>query len=413
MYVKHENSQREKKSTSSHTHTHTHTPQQVPLLLAEKKRFELESSRCTEWERVWTSRGTPCEKPLSIWRMELSKSKMRFGGSYSKKFSFGHVARPGYHKPSSKDDFPALLAHISDHAAMRAPGELRTYVPHMHPTHARSPRLLTRAHNSWMNTYLPHPVAYRLAWHVKTENSTLYVWRPVPPSDIFTGVGIVATTDKQVCALCVLWPILSCTLPTPPQEPPLDEVRCFPVEWCVKAAPQFMWEETNLGEHVKVWAGNGFGSCAFQTAGHPLAMYEPRPGKWYADAEGAGKEAAKQKTKEERPFGIIAARLTSQEERNGTTYYVIEVSPTEGKPWKVFKRYNMFFDLRARCKDLGHDTACHFPSKSILRVSGEALEERRKALDWYMTEIVDKAKQTWGGALQPLLTEFLQLQQAS
>eukprot|EP01061_Rhynchopus_euleeides_P041314 TRINITY_DN7171_c0_g2_i1.p1 TRINITY_DN7171_c0_g2~~TRINITY_DN7171_c0_g2_i1.p1 ORF type:complete len:2989 (+),score=1239.68 TRINITY_DN7171_c0_g2_i1:95-8968(+) len=341
----------------------------IPVMKASKLRFEMESVRCSDFERVWTSRGTPCEKPLTVWRMEISKSKMRIGGSYSKKFTFGHVVRPGYSKPSSRDDYPALLIHIHDRAGMRAPGELR----------------------AWMAKFAPHPVAYRLVWAMKGEHSSkLYVWKPVPPSEHFVGVGIVCTTEKQ--------------------EPALDEVRCFPKDWCVKGSPQFMWEETSLGEPVKVWAGNGFGSCHFQTVGHPLDVLEPRPGKWYADVEPA--EDVPQQVQED-AFEIMAARLLSHESRDGTTYYVVDVTSTFGESWKVYKRYNMFLDLRSRCKSLGHDTTCSFPSKTLLRVSGEALEERRKALDWYMTELVDKAKQPWGGVLRPFLTEFLQVEQVT
>ena len=290
-----------------------------------------------------------------------------------------------------------------------------------------------------MNKFLPHPVAYRLVWGMKGDHlNKLYVWKPVPPSERFVAVGTVCTTEKQVwkhaftpapnVVLCnnavtpehihlngsflrsQFLPQKSSSHPTP-QEPPVNEVRCFPIDWCVKGAPQFLWEETGLGEPVKVWAGNGFGSCHFQTVGHPLDVMEPRPGKWYAGEEPAEDEP--EATKQEEQFEIMAARLLSHESRDSTTYFVIDVTSTFGESWKVYQRYNSFFELRARSKALGHETSCHFPSKTLLRVSGEALEERRKALDWYMTELVDKAKQPWGGVLRPLLTEFLQVQQVS
>eukprot|EP00659_Diplonema_papillatum_P010747 gene10747-16553_t len=230
---------------------------------------------------------------------------------------------------------------------------------------------------------MPHPVGYRLIWQCKAANGDLFVWKPVPPSDKFVAAGM---------------------------EPPLDEVRCYPSEWSIKAVGHPMWEEANVGAPVKLVVGTGIGTMNFETGGHRGDFREIRPGKWYADFEGT--EVDDTAKEEAVPFDIIAARLPRTEERDGNTYYIVEVTASDSRTWQVQKRYDRFLELRIRCKDKGHDTPHSFPAKSLLKVSGKERDERRKACDWYITEMVDKARQPWGCTLRPILNEFLQLMAA-
>ena len=168
------------------------------------------------------------------------------------------------------------------------------------------------------------------------------------------------------------------------------------------------WEEANLGTPAKLWTGNSFGSMHFEVLGHKLQILEPKPGRFYCD-EKASEQDAERVVPQGQEFNIVGVRIASHEEREGVMYFIIEVTTIDGNSWKVYKRYNMFFDLREKCDRHGHTTSHSFPSKTLLKVTGEALDERRKSLDWYMTEMTEKARQPWGGVLRPVLTEFLSL----
>ena len=84
----------------------------MPPLQGYKLRFEVELHRCGDFHRVWTSRGTPCEQALTIWRLDVHKSKLF--GSDKKKLTFGHTARAGFEKPDKKDECPAMYVQVRD-----------------------------------------------------------------------------------------------------------------------------------------------------------------------------------------------------------------------------------------------------------------------------------------------------------
>ena len=66
----------------------------------------------------------------------------------------------------------------------------------------------------WIEKVLPRPTSYRLIWAEKSGSKPLYIWRPVPRSEVFQAVGVV------------------CTLT--PKEPALTEVRTIPRQWLAR-----------------------------------------------------------------------------------------------------------------------------------------------------------------------------------
>jgi len=42
-----------------------------------------------------------------------------------------------------------------------------------------------------LNTLLPHPVKFKLAWSKQSGAVKVFVWRPLPPSDSFVALGMV------------------------------------------------------------------------------------------------------------------------------------------------------------------------------------------------------------------------------
>ena len=103
---------------------------------------------------------------------------------------------------------------------------------------------------AWMSRFLPRPVAFRLLCHDRRGSTAdafggtspggegLYLWRPVPPSDLYVALGAVCTTD--------------------PSEPRGIDVRCVPRAWLVRGDTlgPALW---SLGDRHEVKVQEGLG----------------------------------------------------------------------------------------------------------------------------------------------------------
>jgi len=85
--------------------------------------------------------------------------------------------------------------------------------------------------------YFPTPAGFRKVWTCKPMNtggagSPLFLWKPIPPTEDYVALGLVATVDDV--------------------EPKVDEVRCAPKYWA-----------THLGSHglQQIWSDRGMGGA--------------------------------------------------------------------------------------------------------------------------------------------------------
>lgn len=97
-------------------------------------------------------------------------------------------------------------------------------------------------------------------------------------------------------------------------------------------------------------------------------------------------------------------------EKRGTIHYFgIEVAPKSSKntsaPWKVYHRYSDFRALQELLGPTSDFNHAPFPGKSLLAMSSEDIEERRKALEVWLSEVVDHidSKGPWYEELQAFL----------
>lgn len=192
---------------------------------------------------IWSSAQVPGEeaRPFGVWRPDFratAASSLQQGlrslvgaKQNARHFVLGDLAVRGLDAPAE-----GLVLQVK---------------PSKSPPKGRGMGL---ALDAWLARFLPRPVAYRLLWHdrrgaARTAGSCaeigpagggegLYVWRPVPPSEVFVAVGAVVTTDGS--------------------EPKGLDVRCVPKTWLVRGDTlgPALW---SLGEKNEVRVQDGLG----------------------------------------------------------------------------------------------------------------------------------------------------------
>eukprot|EP01064_Diplonema_japonicum_P005504 TRINITY_DN13669_c0_g1_i1.p1 TRINITY_DN13669_c0_g1~~TRINITY_DN13669_c0_g1_i1.p1 ORF type:complete len:478 (+),score=47.52 TRINITY_DN13669_c0_g1_i1:45-1478(+) len=90
----------------------------------------------------------------------------------------------------------------------------------------------------------------------------------------------------------------------------------------------------------------------------------------------------------DKSIAINGVKLPYQEERDGTTWFAVDILSAGLEPYRIWKTYRMFLHLK---QETGFNRA-DFPKKSIAKCSGEALTERRKSLDYWMTALIENSE---------------------
>jgi hypothetical protein len=178
-------------------------------------RFKLKWQRHAKFLPLWTSAGTPNERPLSIWAANQLVPTGRLHGlrkgsnAVKERIAVGHYACAFFGAPPD-----AFLLEVTD---VEESG--------VFAGHARVP--LTR----FLNTFFPHPVRFRQVWrrHSKEASDSLCIWEPIPPASAFVALGMVATAGDDA--------------------PSLRQVRCVPRPWAERVA------DANAGRLL--WTGGG------------------------------------------------------------------------------------------------------------------------------------------------------------
>ncbi|CAJ1364639.1 unnamed protein product, partial [Effrenium voratum] len=180
----------------------------------EAGRFAIKVISHNRLVEVWTSRRIPGSeaRPFSIWRPDLKTGAAAGGNSIQqglrslvgvgagRLFMLGDVGKRGLDMPTT-----CLVAKLKPSKSLPKGAGLGLGL------------------EAWMSRFLPRPVAYRLLWYDRRGAEPgpsspgaggLYVWRPVPPSDLYVALGAVCTTDSS--------------------EPRGVDVRCVPRAWLVR-----------------------------------------------------------------------------------------------------------------------------------------------------------------------------------
>jgi len=214
---------------------HMRPPENVSLDTLRRVSIELVAH--TAFVSVWTSEGTQSRRRTSIWAADqlvhgiIRVTALRLSiGDYANQ-GFADVRGGGGGGINRR-----LMLQVKDNrwsgSSSGATSEdiLRAVADH----------------------YCPHPVKYRHVWSQR-RGTPLFIWRPVPPSDAFVALGMIATTEN-----------------TPPK---LDAVRCVPKSFCRPAVdpPVFLWDDTGSGgKPASFWIGgsNLAAQALWVTQGH-------------------------------------------------------------------------------------------------------------------------------------------------
>jgi len=181
--------------------------QAVPLNIL--RRIRIERVNHTAYTPVWSSEGTTCHKRVSIWAADqLVSGYMRVTAL---RLNLGHYANQGFsgvRGGGSAGVSRRQILQIRDTSwgASGIDESLRAVADH----------------------YCPCPVKFRQVWD-QQQGTPVFVWRPVPPSEAFVALGMVATAT--------------------PEPPPLDSVRCVAKSFCqpVRDPPVHVWDDVGGG----------------------------------------------------------------------------------------------------------------------------------------------------------------------
>jgi len=192
---------------------------------------------------VWNTKTTLAEKPMSIWtqdrrRNNWVRSATTFlGSNISMRLNLGHIATAGLSEPKS---VPVL--EVKD-VAQSGPFKGQEWF----------------ALHQFMDTFFPHPVQYHQTWvqHSRSRKrrtsmrsgNDLFVWEPVPPSDDFVALGMLATADGA--------------------KPDRNAMRCVPRQWAERCkSVGLLWSDVSTtSSPAGFWSGQVPGGLFRVTVG--------------------------------------------------------------------------------------------------------------------------------------------------
>ena len=86
--------------------------------------------------------------------------------------------------------------------------------------------------------------------------------------------------------------------------------------------------------------------------------------------------------------GVKAIRFQNIEDRDGVTFFGIDVITPDHENFLVWKTFSMFHFLQ---KETAFN-ASDFPTKTLTKCTGSSLTERKQQLDFWLTKLVDSAQ---------------------
>ena len=230
---------------------HASSAQAAPLVPPEVlARIKVKIQKLEKFDEVWRSAGIASKHKTSIWDDRL-RAGGKLGVSRNRlRVNLGHYASASYAAPRG-DRYTIELTDLSV-GAMTASKWLPLVIPQL----------------------FPHPQRFKQVWSIQTGSEPLFIWRPVPPSDEYVALGMVATKVED-----------------PP--PSCKSVHCVPASW-VEAEPDMMkmlWsDEGASGKPGSLWAAGSLqllvaaqghsapGDCSFKMRRTRFTLGEPGQG---------------------------------------------------------------------------------------------------------------------------------------
>jgi len=163
----------------------------------------------TAFAPVWNSEGTLCHRRVSIWSAD------QLVGGYTRvtalRLCVGHYANQG----------------LGDARGGGTAGVGRREILQIRDT-SWAVTGVDESLRAVADHYFPHPVKFRQVWD-QQRGTPVFLWRPVPPSEAFVALGMLATTT--------------------PEEPSRESVRCAAKSLCrpVREPPVHLWDDVGGG----------------------------------------------------------------------------------------------------------------------------------------------------------------------
>jgi len=188
--------------------------------------------KVSRFDKIWSTDGTTARSPVTIWapRLVSSWSKLQI--------CIGHYCTTtAGSAPEPSANSPFFIFELVDTSTARFSGEnLRVVADRL----------------------LPFPTKYTQIWKKELNTNSLYVWKPVAPSDGFVALGMICTTDAK--------------------EPSVNLTRCIPSGWVhpTKYTPQRIWDDSGTGgKKGSLWLADHFGLLT------AVSSYEQPEGPFY------------------------------------------------------------------------------------------------------------------------------------
>ena len=152
---------------------------------------------------------------MSVWMPDTKYTKLESARRKHKRLiCIGHYPVKNFKQPSSRQ-----VVEIMDATQFAA---------------VRGSKFLDHA----MDVLFPHPARFHQVWSEPRAATPFFAWEPVPPSDDYVAMGMVATTSETA--------------------PSVECVRCV-LKSFTKAAtirPASLWQDSGAGRSGSVWLVN-------------------------------------------------------------------------------------------------------------------------------------------------------------
>jgi hypothetical protein len=162
-------------------------------------------TRVRSFQKIWSTQGTPSRHPCTIFAPKV-------GASWGKQ--------------------TICIGHYAVNAIVNSPSAACYTLEFVGST---------AQFNVVKDRLLPHPTKYTQVWRKELTTGSVFVWKPVSPSDNFVALGMVCTTDAK--------------------EPPVTMTYCIPSGWLVpsRASLGKLWDDSGTGgKRGSFWKADQF-----------------------------------------------------------------------------------------------------------------------------------------------------------
>ena len=170
--------------------------------------FQDQGQASVRLHSIWNSQNTSSRVQVSIWAPTLDTG---WTGASRTRILLGHYATRGFNSPTrlkSTEKLKYQTIELTDVATLRM---------------KRNQTL-----QAVLAAVFPHPVRFKLSWHMKRGANSVFAWRAIAPQN-FVSMGMVFTKSDA--------------------EPDVTIMRCVPSNWTAPSSkpPQKVWDDTGSG----------------------------------------------------------------------------------------------------------------------------------------------------------------------